>query len=140
MAQLARILLWIESAVWAVLGVLLIAGGFIVLGGGTGVPGVINVGEPGFGPGIGAWAVGVGVVGVVIGGAGMWIGLALHRRARIARAAALSFCGVWIVLGVVWIAVATTPIPGLVTLVVNGVIVLGFVLPPRPLTTTGRGR
>jgi|BarGraIncu00222A_1022003.scaffolds.fasta_scaffold27928_3 hypothetical protein len=127
MAWVARVLLWVESVVWSLLGALLIVGGLVVLGGGTGVPGVVNVDEPGFGRGIGAWAAGLGVAVLAMGVWGLWIGTSLRRHQRSGRIGALAFCALWIAFGVVWITVATTPIPGAVTTIVNGVILVGFV-------------
>ena len=137
MAALARVLLWVESVVWSLLGALLIVGGLVVLGGGTGVPGVVNVGEPGFGRGIGAWAAGLGIAVLGMGVWGLWLGSALWRRLRSGRIGALVFCVVWITFGVVWITVATTPIPGAVTMIVNGVILVGFVMGRRVRSGSG---
>jgi hypothetical protein len=137
MASLARVLLWVESVVWSLLGALLIVGGLVVLGGGTGVPGVVNVDEPGFGRGIGAWAAGLGVAVLAMGVWGLWIGSALRRHQRSGRISALVFCVLWITFGVVWITVATTPIPGAVTTIVNGVILVGFVMARRAQSGSG---
>ncbi|MFZ0128647.1 MAG: hypothetical protein WB808_12145 [Candidatus Dormiibacterota bacterium] len=137
MRQLARVLLWIESAAWVLLGALLIAGGLIVLRGGTGLPGVVNVDEPGFGSVVAGWAVGAGAAMVGAGSWGIWTARAVHRGAAAARTNALVFCCLWIVLGLVWIVVATTPIPGAVTIVVNALILSGFIL-RSPSAATGR--
>lgn len=125
MGQLARVLLWAESVVWAILGVLLIAGGLVVLGGGAGLPGVVNVDEPGFGHGIGLWAVAIGIGVLLMSGWGLWTGVALWRNRRAARVSALVYCAVWTMLGAVWIVAATTPIPGAVTVIVNVLILVG---------------
>lgn len=127
MRQLARALLWIESSAWVLLGALLIAGGLIVLRGGTGIPGVVNVDEPGFGSVIAGWAVGAGAAMLGAGAWGIWTARAVRRRAGVARSNALAFCCLWIILGLVWIVVATTPIPGAVTIVVNALILSGFI-------------
>jgi len=125
MGRLARALLWAESAAWTILGALLVAGGLVVLSGGTGLPGVVNVDESGFGHGIGVWAVAVGIGVLVMAGWGIWSSVALRRSDRAARVSALVYCAVWIVLGAVWIVVATTPIPGAVTVIVNVLILIG---------------
>ena len=122
---MARGLLWAESAAWTILGALLVAGGLVVLSGGTGLPGVVNVDESGFGHGIGLWAVAVGIGLLVMGGWGIWSSVTLRRSDRAARVSALAYCGVWAVLGAVWIVVATTPIPGAVTVIVNLLILVG---------------
>jgi hypothetical protein len=137
MASLARVLLWGESVVWSLLGALLIVGGLVVLGGGTGVPGVVNVDEPGFGRGIGAWAAGLGVAVLATGVWGLWLGSAQRRHQRSGRIDALVFCVVWITFGVVWITVATTPIPGAVTIIVNGVTLVGLVMGRRARAGSG---
>jgi hypothetical protein len=137
MASLGRVLLGVESVVWSLLGALLIVGGLVVLGGGTGVPGVVNVDERGFGRGIGAWAAGLGIAVLAMGVWGLRLGSAQRRHQRSGRLGALVFCVVWITFGVVWIAVATTPIPGAVTIIVNGVILAELVMGRRARAGSG---
>jgi hypothetical protein len=140
MRQLARVLLWIESSAWVLLGALLIAGGLVVLRGGTGLPGFISVEEPGFGSVVAGWAVGAGGAIVGAGFWGIWTARAVHRGAAAARTNALAFCCLWIILGLVWIVVATTPIPGAVTIVVNALILSGFIWrSPSPATRRDAG-
>lgn len=68
----------------------------------------------------------------------------MRRLTRGAYVSALLFCGVWIVLGVLWLSIATTPIPGTVTIMLNAVILFGLVAPSssraafRGITETGR--
>jgi hypothetical protein len=140
MGQLARVLLWAESVVSAILGVLLVAGGLVVLGGGAGLPGVINVDEPGFGHGIGLWAVAIGIGVLVMSGWGIWTGVGLRRNRRAARVSAFVYCAVWILIGAVWIVAATTPIPGAVTAIVNVLILVGFLAWSRASAPSGHGR
>lgn len=139
MERLARALLWAESVTWTVLGVLLVAGGLVVLSGGTGLPGVVNVDDPGFGHGIGLWSVAVGTGVVLMGGWGIWSSVALRRSERAARVSALVYCAVWTLLGAVWIVVATTPIPGAVTVIANLVILVGCVAWRRAPAASSRG-
>ncbi|MFI5285720.1 MAG: hypothetical protein ACHQ4F_05325 [Candidatus Dormibacteria bacterium] len=140
MRQLARVLLWIEGSAWVLLGALLIAGSLIVLHGGTGLPGVVNVDEPGFGSVIAGWAVGAGTAMLGAGVWGIWTARAVHRGAGAARINALSFCCLWIILGFVWIIVATTPIPGAVTIIINALILSGFIgRSPSPATRRDAG-
>jgi hypothetical protein len=140
MRQVARVLLWIESSAWVLLGALLIAGGLIVLRGGTGLPGVINVDEPGFGNVIASCAVGAGAAMLGAGVWGIWTSRAVRRGAAAARTNALAFCCLWIILGLVWIVVATTPIPGAVTIIINALILSGFIgRSPSPATRRDAG-
>lgn len=125
----ARFLLRIESAGWLLLGTLAIVGGLIVLKGGSGLPGIVQSSDPGFGPPIGRLTLGVGIVITVIASWGLWTGWSMRRLTRGAYISALLFCGVWIVLGVFWLSIATTPIPGMVTIMLNAVILLGLGAP-----------
>jgi hypothetical protein len=127
--RVARVLFWIQSAAWMLLGTLLVVGGLIVLRGGSGLPGIVNdsVGDP---P-IGGWAVGSGIVITAIACWGIWTGWSMRRLTRGAHISALLFCGVWIVLGVLWMTIATTPIPGMVVIAVNAVILVGLIAGPR---------
>ena|ERR1039457_1307557 len=126
--RVARLVLWIQSAAWMLLGGLLVVGGLIVLSGGSGLPGIVN--DPVGDPPIGGWAIGSGIVITVIASWGIWTGWSMRRLTRGAHISALLFCGVWIVLGVVWVSIATTPIPGMVVITVNAVILVGLVAPP----------
>lgn len=126
--RVARLLFWIHSAGWTLLGALLVVGGLIALSGGSGLPGIVN--DPVGDPPIGGWAVGSGLVITVIAGWGIWTGWSMRRLTTGAYISALLFCGVWIVLGVVWVSIATTPIPGMVVITVNAVILVGLVAPP----------
>jgi hypothetical protein len=140
----ARFLLRIESAGWLLLGTLAIVGGLILLRGGSGLPGIVHSSDPGFGPPIGRLTIGVGVGTTVIASWGLWTGWSMRRLTRGAYVSALLFCGVWIVLGVLWLSIATTPIPGTVTIMLNAVILFGLVAPSssraafRGITETGR--
>lgn len=125
--RVARLLFWIQSSGWMLLGALLVVGGLIVLSGGSGLPGIVN--DPVGDPPIGGWAVGSGIVITVIANWGIWAGWSMRRPTRGAYISALFFCGVWIVLGVVWVTLATTPIPGMVVIAVNAVILVGLVAP-----------
>jgi hypothetical protein len=127
--RIARGLLWIETAIWVVLGVLLIIAALIVLGGGGGIAGIMHVDAPGFAPGLSAWALGIGITAVTVAAWGLWTALALRRRTRRALIGARIYCCVWIVVGLIWIGIATTPVPGTVTLVVNAVMLVGFAVP-----------
>jgi uncharacterized membrane protein len=125
----ARVLLRIESAVWLVFGTLLIIGGVIVLGGGSGVPGIVNNDDPGFAPSIGRLALGLGVVMAVTGCWGVWTDRSMRWPARGNYLSALLFCAVWIIVGLVWVVIATTPIPGLVAITLNAVILVSLAVP-----------
>jgi len=122
----ARLLLRIESAVWLVLGTLLIVGGLIVLNGGGGVPGLVHSDEPGFALGIGRLTVGLGGLVAVLASWGIWTGWAMRRLTTGVFISAVLYCAVWIVVGLVWVSIATTPIPGMITLIVNAAILLGL--------------
>lgn len=143
--RIARILLGVENAAWLLLGTLLIVGGAIVLSGGIGIPGIVHIDDPGFAPNIGTLTLVLGMVIVVMAGWGIRTGWSMRRLTRGAHISALLFCTVWIVLGLVWISVATTPIPGAVTITLNAVILLGLVAPSsraafRGPTETGNDR
>jgi hypothetical protein len=125
--RVARLLFWIQSSVWMLLGVLLVVGGLNVLTGGNGLPGIVN--DPVGDPPIGGWAVGSGIVITVIASWGIWTGWSMRRPTRAAYISALVFCGVWTVLGMVWVTIATTPIPGGVVMAMNAVILVGLVAP-----------
>jgi hypothetical protein len=125
--KVARLLLRIESAVWMILGTLLIVGGLIVLSGGSGLPGIVN--DPTGDPPIGGWVVGLGVLVAVIASWGIWTAWSMRHLTRGALVSALLFCGAWIVLGLIWITIATTVIPGMITITLNGVILVGLVGP-----------
>jgi hypothetical protein len=125
--RVARLLFWIQSAGWMLLGALLVVGGLIVLSGGSGLPGIVN--DPAGDPPIGGWAFGSGIVITVIASWGIWTGWSMRRLTGGAYISALLFCGVWIVLGVVWVTIATTPIPGIVVTAVNVVILVGLIGP-----------
>ena len=141
--RIARFLLRIESVGWLFLGTLLIVGGLIVLRGGSGLPGVVHNDDPGFAPGIGRLTISLGLVIAAIAGWGIWTGWWLRRLTKGAYISALLFCAVWIVLGLVWVTIATTAIPGMVTVTVNAVILVGLAAPSssraafRGLTETG---
>jgi hypothetical protein len=128
--RVARLLLGIENAAWLLLGTLLIVGGVIVLSGGIGIPGIVHIDDPGFAPGIGQLTLGAGAVIAVMAGWGIWTGWSMRRLTRGAYISALLFCAVWIVLGLVWISIATTPIPGAVTITLNALILGGLAGPP----------
>jgi hypothetical protein len=125
--KVARILLRIESAVGIVLGMLLIVGGLIVLSGGSGLPGIVN--DPTGDPPIGGWVVGVGVLVAVVAIWGTWTGWSMRHLTRGAFISALLFCGALIVLGLIWISIATSLIPGTITITLNGVILVGLAGP-----------
>ena len=120
----ARALFWIQSAGWMVLGALLVVGGLIVLAGGSGIPGVVN--DPAGDPPLGGWVVGTGLLVAVIASWGLWTAWSMRRPNRGARISALIYCGTWLVLGVVWIRIATTPIPGIAVIAVNAAILVGL--------------
>jgi hypothetical protein len=107
------------------LGTLLVVGGLIVLSGGPGLPGIVN--DPAGDPPIGGWAVGAGLLIAVIACWGVWTGWSMRRLTRGAYISAFFFCGLWVVVGVVWVRNATTPLPGLVDIIVNAVILGGLV-------------
>jgi hypothetical protein len=127
--RVARLLLWIESLGWLLLGTLLIVGGVIVLSGGIGIPGIVHIDDPGFAPGIGTLTLGAGMVIAAMAGWGLWTGWSMRQPTRGAYISALLFCAVWIVIGLVWVTVATTPIPGAITITLNGVILVALVTP-----------
>jgi hypothetical protein len=138
---IARLLLSIESAWWLVVSTLLIVGGLIVLSGGSGLPGIVN--DPAGDPPIGGWAVGVGIVAALTAGWGLWTGWSMRRLTRGISISALVYCVVWIVVGLLLVRIATTPIPGIVAVTVNAVIFVGLLAPSssratfRRTTTTG---
>jgi hypothetical protein len=138
---IARLLLSIESAWWLLLGTLLVVGGSIVLSGGTGLPGIVN--DPVGDPQIGGWAIGVGIVIAAIAGWGLWTGWSMRRLTRSVAISVLLFCVIWIAVGLLLVRIATTPIPGIVTVAVNAVVFIGLVAPSssraafRGTTTTG---
>lgn len=138
---IARLLLSIESASWLLLGTLLVVGGLIVLSGGSGLPGIVN--DPAGEPPIGGWAVGLGIVIAMIGGWGLWTAWSMRRLTRTVSISALVFCVVWIAIGALWVRIATTPTPGIVTVTLNAAIFIGLVAPLssragfRRNTTTG---
>jgi len=144
--RIARILLGVENAAWLLLGTLLIVGGVIVLSGGIGIPGIVHIDDPGFAPGIGQLTLGAGAVIAVMAAWGLWTGWSMRRLTRGAYISALLFCAVWIVLGLVWVSIATTPIPGAVTITLNAVILVGLGAPSssraafRGSTETGNDR
>ncbi len=107
------------------LGVLLVVGGLVVLSGGTGLPGIVN--DPAGDPPIGGWVVGAGLLIALIACWGVWTARAMRRLTGGAYISALLFCGLWVVLGVVWVRIASTPLPGMVDIVVNAVILGGLV-------------
>jgi hypothetical protein len=125
--KVARILLRIESAVWMILGTLLIVGGLIVLSGGSGLPVIVNA--PTDDPPIGGWGLGVGVLVAVIASWGIWTGWSMRHLTRGTFISALLFCGAWIVFGLIWISIATSLIPGMITITLNGVILVGLAGP-----------
>lgn len=126
--RFASVFVRIESVAWMLLGTLLIVGGLIVLDGGSGLPGIVN--DPVGDPPIGAWAVGVGIAIAVMASWGMWTGWSMRRRSRGSYVSALLFCAVWILLGLVWISIATSLIPGVVTILVNVGILVALATPP----------
>lgn len=134
--RVARFLLRIEGAAWMLLGTLLIVGGLIVLSGGSGLPGIVN--DPVGDPPVGGWVVGAGTVIAVIASWGMWPGWSMRRLTRGSYISALVFCGLWIVLGLLWLSIATSPIPGVVTITVNAVILVGLA-GPSPSRAAFRG-
>jgi hypothetical protein len=123
----ARALFWIQSAGWMVLGALLVVGGLIVLAGGNGIPGVVN--DPAGDPPLGGWVVGTGLLVAVIASWGLWIAWSMRRETRGARISALIYCAIWMILGVIWICIATSPIPGFVVIAVNAAILVGLLAP-----------
>jgi hypothetical protein len=125
--SVARWLFWIQSAAWMLLGALILIGGVIVLAGGSGLPGIVNA--PAGDPPIGGWVVGAGLLTALIASWGIRTGWSMRRPTRGAYISALVFCGTWIVLGIVWICIATTPIPGIVVIAVNALILVGLVAP-----------
>ena len=130
--RVARLLLRIESAGWMFLGALLTVGGLIVLSGGSGLPGIVD--DPVGDPPLGGWVVAAGMVIAVIASWGLWTGWSMRRLSRGAYVSALLFCGVWIVLGLLWVRIASTAIPGTVTIALNAVILVGLAAPPRSRT------
>jgi hypothetical protein len=110
-----------------VLGALLVVGGLIVLAGGSGLPGVVN--DPAGDPPLGGWVVGAGLLIAVIASWGFWTSWSMRKLTRGARISTLIFCGTWMVLGVIWIRIATTPLPGMVVIAVNAAILVGLVAP-----------
>lgn len=118
---------WTQSAGWMLVGALLVIGGLIVLSGGSGLPGIVN--DPAGDPPLGGWIVGSGLLVAVVASWGIWTGLSMRRLTRRSYICALIFCGIWIVLGAVWVRIATTPIPGIVVIVMNAFILVGLVAP-----------
>jgi hypothetical protein len=110
-----------------VLGARLVVGGLIVLAGGSGLPGVVN--DPAGDPPLGGWVVGAGLLIAVIASWGFWTSWSMRKLTRGARISTLIFCGTWMVLGVIWIRIATTPLPGMVVIAVNAAILVGLVAP-----------
>lgn len=125
--RVSRALLLTESLVWMLLGPLLIVGGAIVLRGASGLPRLVN--DPVGDPPIGGWVVAVGIVIAGIASWGASTGWSMRRRTRGAYVSALLFVGVWIVLGLVWIVIASSPLPGLITATVSSVILVGLAAP-----------
>jgi hypothetical protein len=111
-----------------------------------GIPGIVHIDDPGFAPGIGQLTLGAGAVIAVMAAWGLWTGWSMRRLTRGAYISALLFCAVWIVLGLVWVSIATTPIPGAVTITLNAVILVGLGAPSssraafRGSTETGNDR
>lgn len=133
---IARLLLGIESAWWLLLGTLLVVGGLIVLRGGSGLPGIVN--DPPGDPPIGGWVVGVGIVIATMGGWGLWTVGSRWLLTRTTFISALLFCVVWIAIEVLFVRIATTPIPGIVTVTVNAVIFIALVSPSSSRATFRR--
>jgi hypothetical protein len=124
--RVARFLLLIESGAWLLLGTLVIVSSLLLLSGASGdTVGVITNVEPGFGA-IGWIFLGLGVVLAVIASWGIWAWWSMRRLTRGAYVSALLFGAAWIVLGLVWVRFATTPIPGMVTITVNALILVGL--------------
>jgi len=128
---IALVLLSIESAGWMLLGTLLVVGGVIVLCGGSGLPGIVN--DP-----IGGWVVGVGIVIAMIGGWGLLTGWSMRQPSRSISISVLLFCGAWIAVGVLLVRIATTPIPGIVTITVNAVVFIALLAPSSSRATFHR--
>ena len=106
------------------IGILLVMGGLIVLSGGSGLAGVVE--RPG-------WRSSNRRMGRRHGhrdrgdrdlGRRDGVG-AMRRQTRAPYTSASLFSGVWIVLGIFWIVIGSTPIPGVLTIAVNLVILLG---------------
>ena len=126
----ARALVRLESAGWLILGSLLLVSGLMVLQGGGGVPGVIRLEDPGYASAIGRLAVGVGVVLLALASWGLWTGWSNRLVTRAGYLSALLYSAVWLGLALLWIRLATTPIPGVVALIINLAILAGVVGSP----------
>lgn len=127
--RVARFLLLIESGAWLLLGTSVIVSSLFLLSGASGdTVGVIAKVEPGF-RAIGWIFLGLGVVLVVIASWGIWSWLSMRRLTRGPYISALLFGAAWICLGLVWVRFATTPIPGMVTITVNVVMLFGLAGP-----------
>ena len=123
----ARALIRLESAGWLILGSALLVSGVMVLRGGGGVPGVIRLGDPGYAWAIGRLAVGVGAVLLALGIWGLWTSWSRRVATRAGYLSALLYSAVGLGLALWWIRLATTPIPGVVTLTINLAIWVGLV-------------
>ncbi len=110
-----------------VIGALLVIGGVIVLAGGNGLPGFVN--DPAGDPPLGGVVVGVGMLVTVIATWGLWTAWSMRRPTKGARISELIYCGTWTILGVIWIRIATTAIPGFVVIAVNAAILVGLLVP-----------
>lgn len=120
-------LIRLESAGWLILGSALLVSGVMVIQGGGGVPGVIRLEDQGYAWAIGRLAVGVGAVLLALGTWGLWTSWSKRVATRPGYLSALIYSAVGLGLALWWIRLATTPIPGVVTLTINLAIWLGLV-------------
>ena len=125
----ARVLLLIESGAWLLLGTVVMVSSLLLLSGASGdTVGVITSVEPGFGR-IGWIFLGLGVVIAVIASWGIWSWRSMRRLTRGAYMSALLYGAAWICLGLVWVRFATSPIPGIVIITVNAMLIFGLTGP-----------
>ncbi|MHB8395510.1 MAG: hypothetical protein ACYDC5_13685 [Candidatus Dormibacteria bacterium] len=127
--RVASRFLLVYSAAWLALGVVLVVGGLNLLNGGTGLLGLVSSDEPGFAPAISSLPIGLGVLVLLTATWGLWAARAMRRLSKGGYISALLLSAGGFVVGVAWATIATTPIPGVITCLANGSLLLGLAVP-----------
>lgn len=85
--------------------------------------------EPGFAPGISSLPIGLGVLVLLTASWGLWAARAVRRLSKGGYISALLLSAGGFVVGLAWATIATTPIPGVITCLANGSLLLGLAMP-----------